>query len=281
MVRERGCVFRSAPYHQHGDPLERVLGYLDFRKAILRGGLAEFTCLVGTMVQEVYDSNPEIRAACEASISGHASEVAVDIAAAMKRYRVRADWTAESLALHTQAVLQGAFVLAKARGSADIAPIASITCAVTSRCCSNPGRVSARTTPGWPTLAWECFDQRPPFVVGDVPGGEVAEQAVADRHEIAADRPVVLAPARRPSRRPRAEPARVVFLGGRSQTGSSVATSLAGTNRSGTFRDRPSIAFWAIRSISGDPAACKRGLATERFAAARRRHHRGSRSHTW
>jgi len=36
----------------------------------------------------------------------------------MKRYRIRAPWTAESLALHTQAVLQGAFILAKAKAKA-------------------------------------------------------------------------------------------------------------------------------------------------------------------
>jgi TetR/AcrR family transcriptional regulator, transcriptional repressor for nem operon len=39
----------------------------------------------------------------------------------MKRYRIRANWTAASLALHTQAVLQGAFVLAKAKGGAAVA----------------------------------------------------------------------------------------------------------------------------------------------------------------
>jgi len=39
----------------------------------------------------------------------------------MKRYRLRAPWTAESLALHTQAVLQGAFIMAKAKGGATIA----------------------------------------------------------------------------------------------------------------------------------------------------------------
>src|SRR3954452_17892940 len=31
-----GAFFAAAPYHQHKDPLERVLGYLDFRKAILK-----------------------------------------------------------------------------------------------------------------------------------------------------------------------------------------------------------------------------------------------------
>ena len=116
-----GAFFETAPYHKHSDPLDRVLGYLDFRKAILKGKLAEFTCLVGTMVQEIYGTNPDIREACEASISGHAAKIEADIAEAMKRYRIRARWTAESLAMHTQAVLQGAFILAKAKGGAAIA----------------------------------------------------------------------------------------------------------------------------------------------------------------
>ncbi len=83
--------------------------------------MPEFTCLVGTMVQEVYASCPAIRQACDASISGHAANVEADIAAAIKRHGIRGDWTASSLALHTQAVLQGAFILAKATGSAAVA----------------------------------------------------------------------------------------------------------------------------------------------------------------
>jgi TetR/AcrR family transcriptional repressor of nem operon len=116
-----GAFFAAAPYHRHGDPLDRVLGYVDFRKAILTGTVPEFTCLVGTMVQEVYETCPEIRDACDASISGHAAKIEADIAEAMERHGIRGDWTARSLALHTQAVLQGAFILAKAKGSADIA----------------------------------------------------------------------------------------------------------------------------------------------------------------
>jgi TetR/AcrR family transcriptional repressor of nem operon len=116
-----GAFFETAPYHGHGDPLERVLGYLDFRKAMLKGEVADFTCLVGTMVQEIYDSKPDIREACDASISTHAAKVESDIADAMRLYRIRAAWTAESLALHMQAVLQGAFVLAKAKGNAAVA----------------------------------------------------------------------------------------------------------------------------------------------------------------
>jgi TetR/AcrR family transcriptional regulator, transcriptional repressor for nem operon len=113
--------FADAPYHQHSDPLVRVLGYLDFRRDILQGTLPEFTCLVGTMVQEVHQSSPAIAAACDASISGHARMIEADIAEAMKLRGIVVDWTAKSLALHTQAVLQGAFILAKAKGGPAIA----------------------------------------------------------------------------------------------------------------------------------------------------------------
>ena len=116
-----GALFAAAPYHRPADPLQRILGYIDFRKKLVTGKVPEFTCLVGTMVQEVYDSSPAIRDACEASISSHAATLEPDIAEAMARYGVRGDWTARSLALHSQAVLQGAYVLAKAKGNGAVA----------------------------------------------------------------------------------------------------------------------------------------------------------------
>jgi TetR/AcrR family transcriptional repressor of nem operon len=116
-----GEFFRSAPYHSLQDPLDRLLGYIDFRKAIIGGELAEFTCLVGTMAQEVYDTSPAIRDACGASILGHAATLEADIAAAMATRGIQAEWTPASLARHTQAVLQGAFIIAKATGNRDVA----------------------------------------------------------------------------------------------------------------------------------------------------------------
>lgn len=116
-----GGLFAGAPYHDHDDPLDRVLGYIDFRKEILQGEVSEFTCLVGTMAQEAYGTAPDVRAACNAAVSNHAAKIEADIAEAMEKYGVEADWTAESLALHTQAVLQGAFILAKMRGGPEIA----------------------------------------------------------------------------------------------------------------------------------------------------------------
>jgi TetR/AcrR family transcriptional regulator, transcriptional repressor for nem operon len=114
-------LFADAPYHHHADPLARVLGYIDFRKSLLAGGIPEFTCLVGTMVQETYDTNPAIRDACARSITGHAATLEADIGEAIERYGIEPSWTARSLGLYTQAVLQGAFILAKATGGAKAA----------------------------------------------------------------------------------------------------------------------------------------------------------------
>ena len=114
-------VFEAAPYHDPPDPLSRLLGYIDFRKALLKGELSDFTCLVGTMTQEVYDTHPAIREACERSISGHARTLVADIEAAIGERGMKPDWTAESLALYTQVAIQGAFILAKAKHGATVA----------------------------------------------------------------------------------------------------------------------------------------------------------------
>jgi TetR/AcrR family transcriptional repressor of nem operon len=114
-------LFASAQYHTPADPLDRLLAYIDFRKSMLQGELAEFTCLAGTMVQEVYDTYPAIRKACDHSISAHAATLVSDIKEAMRQRDMHPDWTAESLALYTQATLQGAFILAKAKHNRDVA----------------------------------------------------------------------------------------------------------------------------------------------------------------
>jgi TetR/AcrR family transcriptional repressor of nem operon len=113
-------LFASSSYHHHVNPLDRVLGYIDFRLALIEGPVEAFTCLVGTMVQETYATHPPIRDACYASISSHAQKLEADIAAAMADYGVTGT-TAGSLALHTQAVLQGGFILAKAKSEPEVA----------------------------------------------------------------------------------------------------------------------------------------------------------------
>lgn len=116
-----GELFANAAYHRATDPLDRVLAYIDFRKALLTGNLPEFTCFVGTMVQETYATNPELRAACETCMFGHAKTLEADIDAAIRKYGTTEPVSAASLARHMQCVVQGAFILAKATGSAAVA----------------------------------------------------------------------------------------------------------------------------------------------------------------
>jgi len=114
-------LFASAPYHAPEDPLDRLLGYVDFRDQLLGGELAEYTCLLGTLAQETYDSHPHIREAVEQELAVHVEGLLPDIAAAKRKYAPKAAWTPESLGYYIQSVLQGAFIFAKARQGADVA----------------------------------------------------------------------------------------------------------------------------------------------------------------
>ncbi len=114
-------LFANAGYHAAADPRERLLGYVDLRAQLAHGPLPQFTCLLGTMAQEVYETHPSIRKACGRAIGEHAAMVEKDVAEAKRRYAPKAKWSAESLALFTQAVIQGSFVLAKAKNDANVA----------------------------------------------------------------------------------------------------------------------------------------------------------------
>jgi TetR/AcrR family transcriptional repressor of nem operon len=114
-------IFATAPYAASDDPRERVFGYLDFRRDLLDRTIPEFTCLMGTLVQETYDTHPEVRAACDRGMGSHVAALARDIEAARRRYAPQADWTSESVGYFIQAVLQGSFIFAKAKQDAAVA----------------------------------------------------------------------------------------------------------------------------------------------------------------
>lgn len=109
-----GELFATAPFRAIADPRERILAYVDFRSALIRGELPDFTCLLGTMVQETYSTHPAIRDACDEAILYHARTVAADLEEARRACAPDADWDPLDLALFVQAAIQGAFILAKA-----------------------------------------------------------------------------------------------------------------------------------------------------------------------
>ena len=117
----RARIFTDAPWQRAQDPLERLFAHIDFRLAMIDGPIEAFTCFVGTMVQEAFATNDAIRAACDASITAYAERLTEDIQPAIDTYGIRDGVTALDLAFHIQAVLQGAFILAKAKGDPAIA----------------------------------------------------------------------------------------------------------------------------------------------------------------
>jgi TetR/AcrR family transcriptional regulator, transcriptional repressor for nem operon len=110
-----GELFAQAPFRRIEDPRDRVLAYIDFRAAIIQGDLADFTCLLGTMVQETYSTHPDINQACNRAIHAHAHTVEADLAEAKRVYAPKAGWDPLDVALFAQGVFQGAFILAKAQ----------------------------------------------------------------------------------------------------------------------------------------------------------------------
>jgi TetR/AcrR family transcriptional regulator, transcriptional repressor for nem operon len=120
-ARAEELIFTLPPWTRIADPLERLLAHIDFRLAMLDGPVEDFTCFVGTMVQETFASNDAIRAACDVSITAYAERLAEDIQPAIDAHGIRDGVTALDLAYHIQAVLQGAFIMAKAKGDPAIA----------------------------------------------------------------------------------------------------------------------------------------------------------------
>lgn len=120
-ARAEQLIFTLPPWTRIADPLERLLAHIDFRAFMMDGPAEGFTCFVGTVVQESFASSDVLRAACDASMTAYCERLAETIDAAIAHYGVKDGVTALSLAYHVQAVLQGAFILAKGKADPAIA----------------------------------------------------------------------------------------------------------------------------------------------------------------
>ena len=114
-------LFAAAPFSALADPRDRVFGYVEFRASILEGSISRYTCLLGTMVQEIQSTHPDLRGACSRNMDAHVDGLARDIAAAKELYAADADWTPTGVAYFIQSVLQGSFIFAKAHQGEAIA----------------------------------------------------------------------------------------------------------------------------------------------------------------
>jgi len=105
--------FASADYSKIPDPLDRLYGYIQFRKQIVNLEMSDYTCLYGTLVQETWNTHPEFRAACEAGFCDHVQILISDLEAAKEIYCPEANWDPVGAGRFFQVVLQGSFVVAK------------------------------------------------------------------------------------------------------------------------------------------------------------------------
>jgi TetR/AcrR family transcriptional repressor of nem operon len=107
--------FESAPFRQLKDPVDRVLGFLDFLLERTRSSSEFRGCLLGTFVQELSQTHPGIRSVCAMGFEGMAGLLRQDIAEAKRLCDPEARWNPQSLAEHMIAVVQGTIILAKAK----------------------------------------------------------------------------------------------------------------------------------------------------------------------
>ena len=104
-----------------------------------QGELPEYTCLLGTMVQEAYATHPAIREACEREIIGHATTLEADIAAALAaRGQGGGLDAAQPGAPHPGACCRAPSSSPRPPAVRRLPPTALAICAATSHCFSRP-----------------------------------------------------------------------------------------------------------------------------------------------
>jgi TetR/AcrR family transcriptional repressor of nem operon len=116
----RRQMFESAPFLRKKDPLDRVFGFIDFLIEMSASPQAAAGCLLGTFVQELSATHPGIRAVCAACLEGQAGWLKGELEEAKSMYVPRASWSAQGLAEHLLAVIQGAIILAKAKQDREV-----------------------------------------------------------------------------------------------------------------------------------------------------------------
>lgn len=123
-MERRHKLAESAPYSKLDDPLDRVFGSLDFLAKMshemfqdpdMRAG-----CLIGNLTQELAYTHPDIRSKCADCLQEVALEIEGDLVAAKAKYEPRSRIDPHSLAEHFVAVMEGAFLLAKAQQNPNI-----------------------------------------------------------------------------------------------------------------------------------------------------------------
>lgn len=119
-AQRMATMHRTAAYQSIEDPVEKVLAAIDFMIEAFAGAAVQKSCLAGTTVQEISETNPVLREAAHRCLHGGEAYFKTLLDAAGSSRHLQLDTT--SLAEHWMSTIQGSLLLAKAsRDSAVIA----------------------------------------------------------------------------------------------------------------------------------------------------------------
>jgi TetR/AcrR family transcriptional repressor of nem operon len=96
------------------DPLERVYSYIDGSIQLSREPRSSQGCLLGSFAQELCESHPAIRQACERGFAEWRRQFGEELGRAKAKYAPRAAFKPQELAEHFIAILEGSLILGKA-----------------------------------------------------------------------------------------------------------------------------------------------------------------------
>jgi TetR/AcrR family transcriptional regulator, transcriptional repressor for nem operon len=105
------ALHRAAPYQAIEDPVAKVLAAIDFMATMFAGADVHKSCLAGTTVQEVSESNPVLREAAEECLAKGERYFQSLLTAACRARGVKLDTA--SLAELWMSTFQGSLLLAK------------------------------------------------------------------------------------------------------------------------------------------------------------------------
>jgi TetR/AcrR family transcriptional repressor of nem operon len=97
------------------DPLKRVYRYIDSAIRMAGDPTMSKGCLLGLFAQELSDTNPQIRQACQCAFDDWAKGFGKELARAKARYAPQAAFQPRELAEHLIAVMEGSMILGKAK----------------------------------------------------------------------------------------------------------------------------------------------------------------------
>ncbi len=104
----------AAPFQALSDPVEKVLGCIDFYMSLMQDPKMIKSCLAGTIVQEVSQTHPELRDAACICFTNAETRFQAMLEEACRSRHIQADTA--SLASLWAATLQGSLILYKASG---------------------------------------------------------------------------------------------------------------------------------------------------------------------